>query len=139
MRRYLSIAITVLAAHASATSVAQTVPAPEALDVTMQVIKDPAAQIPDEVVHRIPLPVPRGPARPADPPGRDGAGRRHGEDTSAQARELGAEIAEQARQQARDIAEQQAEAGRAIAEEARRNAPPLDPPPAPPVPPPRGP
>jgi hypothetical protein len=49
---------------------AQTSPAPnrDDLDVTMRVIVDPDAKVPDEIVRRIPLPKPAQPApAPANP------------------------------------------------------------------------
>jgi hypothetical protein len=100
------------------------------LDVTMRVISDPAAKVPDEIVRRIPLPT----ARPAQPPGGDAASQRvDGQDRTREAQELG-------RQLGQDIAA----GARERAEEARRNAapPPSLPgtpnpvPPGPPVPPP---
>jgi hypothetical protein len=110
-------------------------PAPsEDLDVTMRVIVDPNAKVPDEIVRRIPLPQPKSARAPGTPP--DNASKPAGSDAREQGREFGQDVAAQARQRA---------------EEARRNAgppgdrgpaqppgPPADPP-GPPVTPPRGP
>jgi len=78
------------------------------LDVTMHVIVDPDAKVPDEIVRRIPLP------RPAQP----ATGKPKGAD--AQGREFGQEVSEEARQRS---------------EEARNNKKPKKPPGKPPSPP----
>jgi hypothetical protein len=80
------------------------------LDVTMHVIVDPDAKVPDEIVRRIPLPKPAQPA----------AGKPKGADV--QGREFGQQVSEAAKQRA---------------EEARNNKkpPPGQPPGRPPSPP----
>ncbi|HEX5162858.1 MAG TPA: hypothetical protein VFV88_14135, partial [Steroidobacteraceae bacterium] len=57
------LALGMMALFASAVS-AQTPPAGnrDDLDVTMRVIVDPDAKVPDEIVHKIPLPKPGKPA-----------------------------------------------------------------------------
>lgn len=108
--------------------------ADEDLDVTMRVIVDPDAKVPDEIVRRIALPKPQQPAggtpppsdkkpdKPADPGAK---GKERAPEPHSQGREFGQETAEQARQRA---------------EEARHNKD-KDKPPKPPKPPapPRGP
>lgn len=101
------------------------------LDVTMRVIVDPNAKVPDEIVRRIPLPKPQ-PATSGTPPQSDKPAEPGTKDNGNAAkpgetgREFGQETAEQARQRA---------------EEARRNKKEKPPhkPPGPPNPPPRGP
>lgn len=101
------------------------------LDVTMRVIVDPDAKVPDEIVRRIPLPKPQQPAGTAPPsdkqnekpdkkdepnkPGEKDKGR--SSEPPGQGREFGQQTAEQAKQRA---------------DEARRNN---DKPPKPPGPP----
>jgi hypothetical protein len=109
---------------------AQTPPVdnPDDLDVTMRVIVDPKAKVPDEIVRKIPLPRP-APAqksgkpddtgKPADP---GAQGQQRASDARELGREFGQEVAEQAKQRS---------------EEARRNAgPPSGTPQGPPVTPP---
>lgn len=107
------------------------------LDVTMQIIVDPDAKLPDEVVRRIPLP-----ERKAADPSEHGAGKQAakpdvaaaGKESAREAKELGREMADSARQRAQDAAEQREQARRAAAEERRRNPGPPDKPPRPPRP-----
>lgn len=56
------------------------------LDVTMHVIVDPDAKVPDEIVRRIPLPRPAQPAtgKPKEP---DGKGRDFGQQVSEEAKQ----------------------------------------------------
>ena len=110
------------------------------LDVTMQIIVDPDAKLPDEVVRRIPLPERKGanpseqaagkkPAKPDAAPGKESA---------REAKELGREMSDSAKQRAQDANEQREQARRSAAEERRRNPPgPPETPPRPPGPPPR--
>jgi len=88
------------------------------LDVTMTIIMDPNAKLPDEIVRRIALPPPR-PAPPAQ-------GGPHGE------RATGLDRAEEAREQGRQFGQDVAAGAREHAEEARRNAGPPSAPPGPP-------
>ena len=122
---------------------AQTSPAPnrDDLDVTMRVIVDPNAKVPDEIVRKIQLPKPATPAtssdkkndtgdsngngksndgsKPSDP-GSQGKG--HSPDARGQGREFGQQVSEDAKQRS---------------EEARQNhgKPPDKPPRGPPDPP----
>ena len=100
-----------LALMASAVS-AQTPPTQprDDLDVTMRVIVDPNAKVPDEIVHRISLPKPAQPASGTAPqsdksgkPTEPGAkGKDHAPDAQQQGREFGQQTAEDARQHAED-------------------------------------
>lgn len=117
----------------------QVEPKSDELDVTMQIIVDPDAKLPDEIVRRIPLPA-RKPAEQSA----SGATRRatpdaaaKGRERAAEAQELGREMSERAKERARDAAEQREQARRAIAEERRRNPGPPSEPPGPPQTPPR--
>jgi hypothetical protein len=112
------------------------------LDVTMQIIVDPDAKLPDEVVRRIPLPA-RKPADQSDPgAGKDPAkadAAAAGQERAREAKELGRAMGETARERAKEAAEQREQARRAAAEERRRNppnppGPPVDPPGRPPRP-----
>jgi hypothetical protein len=87
------------------------------LDVTMHVIVDPDAKVPDEIVRRIPLPKP---AQPATSTSTTESGKPKGADS--QGREFGQQVSEAAKQRA---------------EEARNNKkpPPGKPPGPPPSPP----
>jgi len=73
------------------------------LDVTMRVIVDPNAKVPDEIVHRIQLPKPAQPASGTAPKSEPGAkGKDHAPDAHQQGREFGQQTAEEARQHAED-------------------------------------
>jgi hypothetical protein len=98
------------------------------LDVTMQIIVDPDAKLPDEVVRRIPLPE----RKPADQSAQStaGAGDKSAKDTAAEnkerareAKELGRELGQSAKEKAQEAAEQREQARRSAAEERRRNPP----------------
>ena len=115
------------------------------LDVTMQIIVDPDAKLPDEVVRRIPLPT-RKPAESPPPgttggqPGKPetpGGGKDENQDRGNEAREQGRETSEAAKERAREAAEQREAARRAEAEERRRERGPPDDCPNPPNRPPR--
>jgi hypothetical protein len=109
------------------------------LDVTMRVIVDPNAKVPDEIVHKIPLPKPGQPASgtapQSDKPDKSGKP----EDPGAKGKSNAAE----ARDQGREFGQQTAEQAKQRSEEARRNKPdsppgkPPEPPGRPPGPPPR--
>jgi type IV secretory pathway VirB10-like protein len=111
------------------------------LDVTMQIIVDPDAKLPDEVVRRIPLPTRKAAESP--PPGTTGkpesadGGRDKEQDRGNEAREQGRETSEAAKERAREAAEQREAARRAEAEERRRERGPPDDRPNPPNRPPR--
>lgn len=103
-------------------------PKSEDLDVTMQIIVDSDAKLPDEVIRRIPLPArkpaERPPARATTPEAAT-----QGQERAREAQELGSEMAEQGRERAKDAAEQREQARRSAAEERRRDpAPPEQPP-----------
>ena len=113
------------------------------LDVTMQIIVDPDAKLPDEVVRRIPLPE-RKPADPSATQSNLGVADKSTKDTAAEskerareAKELGRELGQSAKEKAQEAKEQREQARRSAAEERRRNPP--DPPgnPNPPGRPPR--
>ena len=112
------------------------------LDVTMQIIVDPDAKLPDEVVRRIPLPTRKAAESP--PPGTTGGkpesagdGADKDQDRGNEAREQGRETSEAAKERAREAAEQREAARRAEAEERRRERGPPDDRPNPPNRPPR--
>jgi hypothetical protein len=112
------------------------------LDVTMQIIVDPDAKLPDEVVRRIPLPTRKAAESP--PPGTTGGkpesaggGKDKDQDRGNEAREQGRETSEAAKERAREAAEQREAARRAEAEERRRERGPPDDRPNPPNRPPR--
>ena len=116
------------------------------LDVTMQIIVDPDAKLPDEVVRRIPLPA-RKPAESPSATGGEqsgkpetaGAGKDKDSDKEQanEAREHGSETSEAAKERSREAAEQREAARRAEAEERRRERGPPDDRPDPPNRPPR--
>jgi hypothetical protein len=105
------------------------------LDVTMQVIADPNAKLPDDVIRRIPLP-PRKPdaAAPAQRDKAEDASSRSDE-RSREAREVGVEISERAQERSQNATQQREQARRAVADERRRNPDPPRSPPDPPRPP----
>lgn len=89
----------------------------EDLDVTMQIIVDPDAKLPDEVVRRIPLPEQRGPAKPPERKPEPAT-----KDTKQASREVGKEAAAGAREsarQAREEAKEQREEAREAAKDAK--------------------
>jgi len=101
------------------------------LDVTMRIIVDPDAKVPDEIVRRIPLPKPQPSTDTAPKP-----------DKPNEPGEKGKQRASEAQGQGREFGQQTAEQAKQRADEARRNndKPPKPPnPPGPPNPPPRGP
>ena len=103
---------------------AQTPSAPKGddLDVTMRVIVDPNAKVPDEIVRRIPLPKPAPPAtspdkatepgkpedkgkpddkgKPADP---GSQGQHRGSENRDQGREFGEQVSEEAKQRSEEV------------------------------------
>jgi hypothetical protein len=103
-------------------------PKREELDVTLQIIADPDAKLPDEVVRRIPLP-----ARKQDPESIPNAATderttsesaQPGQERALEAQELGAEMS----QRAKEAAEQRERARRSQADERRNPGPPSEPP-----------
>jgi hypothetical protein len=89
------------------------------LDVTMQIIVDPDAKLPDEVVRRIPLPE-RKPAEPAA----TSVDKKASKEAAAEAKQNAREAKELGKKEA---AEQREQARRARAEERERNNPPGNP------------
>ncbi|HEU5136896.1 MAG TPA: hypothetical protein VFU13_17240 [Steroidobacteraceae bacterium] len=88
------------------------------LDVTMHVIVDPDAKVPDEIVRRIPLPKPVQPAKPGKPAAQD---QPPAPGANAPGREFGQQVSEDAKRRS---------------EEARnKKPPPAKPPGKPPSPP----
>src|SRR5688572_9736445 len=88
------------------------------LDVTMQIIVDPDARLPDEVVRKIPLPArTAGEKKPAGTGDRSGPAdaAAQGQERASEARERGREMSESAKERAREAAEKR--------EESRRNPP----------------
>jgi len=104
------------------------------LDVTMHVIVDPDAKVPDEIVRRIQLPKPSQ-AAPAEDKKSTG-------ETPAEPGAQGQERASEAREQGREFGQQVSEEAKQRSEEARRNQgkppdkpnPPRPPPGRPPAP-----
>ncbi|HEY5761289.1 MAG TPA: hypothetical protein VIU34_35960 [Steroidobacter sp.] len=98
------------------------------LDVTMQIIVDPDAKLPDEVVRRIPLPERKSVDSPATNADKN-ASKEAAADSKQSAREA-KELAKEASQSAKEeAAEQREQARRARAEERERerNHPPGNP------------
>jgi hypothetical protein len=89
------------------------------LDVTMQIIVDPDAKLPDEVVRRIPLPE-RKPAESAA----TSVDKKASNEAAAEAKQNASEAKELGKKEA---AEQREQARRARAEERERNNPPGNP------------
>ena len=95
------------------------------LDVTMQIIVDPDAKLPDEVVRRIPLPARKPaetpPAAGGNPSGQsDKSGKPDSAGHDNAASEHGKEASEAAQERAREAAEQREAARRAAAEEKKK-------------------
>jgi hypothetical protein len=122
---------------ASACVFAQEAPAPKAddLDVTMQIMVDPAATRPEEVIRKIPLPTRKPVSQPAKQTQSESEKKTSqsatGQDHASEGRQLGKDMAESARERAQEAADQREQARRSAAEEHRQN------PPAPPGRPPR--
>jgi hypothetical protein len=93
------------------------------LDVTMQIIVDPDAKLPDEVVRRITLP----PRKESATTTESSSDTNKGQERAREARGQGREVSEAAREKNNEAAEQREQARRSIAEE-RRGNPPKDPP-----------
>ncbi|MGH8186619.1 MAG: hypothetical protein ACREUC_08655 [Steroidobacteraceae bacterium] len=98
------------------------------LDVTMQIIVDSDAKLPDEVIRRIPLPARKPAERPPAQATTPEAATK-GQERAQEAQELGREMAEQGKERALDASEQREQARRSAAQERRRNpGPPPEPP-----------
>jgi hypothetical protein len=108
----------------------QSPPRRDDLDVTMQILVDPAAKTPDEVVRRIPLPAQKGaeskPAEQKDQQKSDAADK--GQERAREAQELGREMSDNAKDKSKDATEQREEARRAVTEHGHPNPKPPDPP-----------
>ncbi|MBL8269508.1 hypothetical protein [Steroidobacter sp.] len=142
--KYATFMVLTLLAHsawAQQRPASQPGPKRDDLDVTMQIIVDPDAKLPDEVVRRIPLPerkaVDPSAAPPTQPPPKDGDKPRR--DRGREAKELGRDIGQAANDRSKEASEQREQARRAAAEERRRNddknnPPPQNPPSRPPRP-----
>jgi type IV secretory pathway VirB10-like protein len=111
----------VLVSCCSADAIAADKPAKrDDLDVTMQIIVDPNAKLPDEVVRRIPVPTSRTmapaiSARNSSEPAAEPAKKEKERDKAA--REQGREAADSARERAHDAAQQREEARNSDAKE----------------------
>lgn len=97
------------------------------LDVTLHVIVDPDAKVPDEIVRRIPLPKPAQPAAGATNPATTGPnttepGKPKG--PSDQGRDFGKQVSEDAKQRAEEVRNND-----------KKKPPPANPPGRPPSPP----
>jgi hypothetical protein len=94
-----------------------------ALDVTMQIIVDPDARLPDEVVRKIPLPARQAggkkPAVAQNPPGPADAAAK-GQERASEARERGRELSENAKERAREAAQKREESRRTPPERPER-------------------
>ena len=96
-------------------------PAGDDLDVTMQIILDPDAKLPDEVIHRIAVPARKPPKQPtsSSDPAKSSAAEpdAKGQERAKEAKELGSEMSERAKERAQDANDQREAARRAIADE----------------------
>jgi hypothetical protein len=95
------------------------------LDVTMQIIVDPNAKLPDEVVRQIPLPTSRANSASAAKPPPTPEAATKGKERAQEARELGNEAADTAKEKGRESAQQREEARNSNAKDrGKDNAPP---------------
>ncbi len=121
------LALCLLAHSALAQQQSESKPKPaqgqDDLDVTMQIIVDPDAKRPDEVVRRIPLPE-RKPADSSKPNADKKAEQQADKAARAEAKQSAREAKDLAKQEA---AEQREQARRSRAEERERNHPPKNP------------
>jgi len=141
MIRLLAIPAVFVALLLSATTAAaqeKARPASDELDVTMQIIVNPDAKLPDEVIRRIPLPARKPETQPATgtpaKPGTPEAAAK-AQERAREAQELGREMSERAKERAQEANDQREQARRAIADEKRKHPDP----PEHPTPPPKGP
>jgi len=118
-----AVFLVLLLSASSAAAQEKARPESDELDVTMQIIVNPDAKLPDEVVRRIPLPA-RKPekqpaaATPAKPGTSDAAA--NGQERAREAQELGKEMSERAKERAQESNDQREQARRAIADEKRK-------------------
>lgn len=127
--KYTTFMALSLLAHAAVAQRAPAAPEPKRddLDVTMQIIVDPDAKLPDEVVRRIPLPERKSPASSASPSNQSqsqskGADKQdqQNRNNAREAQEVGKEAGQSAKERAKEAKEQREQARRAEAEERRR-------------------
>jgi hypothetical protein len=106
------------------------------LDVTMRVIVDPNAKVPDEIVRKIPLPKPAQPAAPAKPDEKPKDKDKPNDAAKPAPAGTGAQAAPDVREQGRAFGQQVSEEAKQRSEDARRNDKPDKPdkPPKPPKP-----
>ena len=121
--KYATLMALSLLAHAALAQqpAASTGPKSDDLDVTMQIIVDPDAKLPDEVVRRIPLPERKSapsanPKAESQPKGAD----QQDKDSAREAKEAAREVGQTAQERAKEAKEQREQARRAAAEERRR-------------------
>ena len=115
MNARVRVVVLALAVACSSAMAAEQSTKHDDLDVTMQIIVDPNAKVPDEVVRRIPLPTARSaapnrtPASKADEAKRpEGPANRN--ERAQESTELGREAADNARERAREAQQQREEA-----------------------------
>jgi membrane protein involved in colicin uptake len=114
MNACVRIVALTLASCYSLSALAQEQGGGDDLDVTMQIIVDPNAKLPDEVVRRIPLPAQRSSASSA-PPTQSGA-------KPADTKPEPAAKESERRQESREVGKEAAESARERAKEAREEA-----------------
>ena len=118
------VAVVALGSFAQSAAAQQPQEKRDDLDVTMQIIVDPDAKLPDEVVRRIPLPTRRPAETPPAGAGDKATGKPEppptGKDHANEASEHGREASEAAQERAREAAEQREAARRAEAEERKK-------------------
>jgi hypothetical protein len=132
MNARVRVVVLALAAACSSAMAAEQSTKHDDLDVTMQIIVDPNAKLPDEVVRRIPLPSQRttatsAPAGKASETKPDVATK--GSERAQDARELGKDAAESARERSREAQQQREEARNSTAKDKdkdRERGPPAD-------------
>jgi hypothetical protein len=132
MRMRLSmLAVLALAAQSVVAQENKPEPAREELDVTMQIITDPDAKQPDDIVRRIQLPPRKSAEERASKPSEGESSEEpsdKGQERAREAQELGKEMSDRANEQAQEAAEQREKARRSENNERRPPGPPADPP-----------
>jgi hypothetical protein len=97
------------------------------LDVTMQIIVDPDAKLPDDVVRRIPLPARKPAASGAPNDKQTPAAADKGQERARDAKELGREMSERAKERAQQSNEERERARRSEDHRANSGQPPDNP------------
>ena len=115
-----------LAVYASLAIGQETVTSKEELDVTMQIIADPNAKIPDEIVRHIPVPTRKTSERAASNGAPTAESSVKAQERAKKARALAAEMSERSNEQAQEAAAQREQSRRSAADAHRQN-PPKDP------------